>query len=352
MGDPELVFPPDDIPLWEELDLPIGPKYHPAGTKTRQELFEEEWEEEDRRVTALRKEIEANRKPKRPNPLMVNTGPRKAPKTMFKDEESFFKYFEVKEPPDPDDFPGINGIRAKHYTADQRYFWDRDPTIKAGFYFPMHPREVKDLQWSAEERYAQRVKDRFSDEEYIDYDTAQLYNASFFERRGDRWTDDDQYFIESLHWMNNYTDLFLNDWHQVEEWIDEMKYQSMVEYAELYGLPVAKEPIPEFLTPDKYRGVNYSMELIERFSRITLKPVTYYDEHPREQWENETFDANPDVTAVRPIGSMRVQYDWQPSDNRTFSIDPVMAEILEPLHEFASGLVELQSTSVRFTAFL
>lgn len=347
---------PEDKKLWEVYDIPgVGPKYHPAGTKTRAEIFQEEWEEEQRRVAALKKELDAqkaereNKRPRRVNPLTMNTEPRKAPKKMHDTEESFFDYFDTKEGLDPDDFPGLNGIRAKHYTEDQRYMWDRNFMIKQAAVFPRHIREEMDDLESAPERYAQRLKDHHPDQDsYTDYDHMALYNASFFELGGDRMTDEDQYYLDSMNWYRNFTDQFMESWLKFNEELDEEKYREMVEEAELFGTPVGKEPIPEHLMPERWRGVNYSMELFESFSKTTLTPFGYYDDptKTRLQFENETFEPNPDVIATRAQGTIMLQYDWAPSDNRTFSIDPAVAELLEPLQEFAGDLVKLQSTSV------
>ena len=350
LGDPELQFPRTDIQhMWETYNLSIGPKHHPPGVKTLREKVLEEWDEEVKRVAVIRKEREEAEalKPKRPNPLTLDTAPKKAPKMMFKDEESFFNYFDTKEGLDPDDFPGINGVRAKHYTTDQRYMWDRNPFVRAAAVYPMHVREYMDLIDTAEERYDKRIQENFPDsDDYIDYETAQLYNASFYEMSGNRLRDDDFYYMESMAWATNFTDLYLNNWLKLNEKIDQWKYEDMVEHAKLFGIPVEKEPIPESWMPDKWRGVNYSMEILEMHSKIQLATVDYYDDKPGEQYAGETFEPNPDEVDRRAVGTIMLQYDWQPSDNRTFSIDPAVAERLEPLQEFAGTLVELQSTSV------
>jgi len=158
--------------------------------------------------------------------------------------------------------------------------------------------------------------------------------------------EDDKAFAASMKYVMALTNEYLTDHTYINKINDEYHYWEKLIYSKMRGdveLDI-KDPIPAYLTPDKNRGVEYSNEVIEMKGKKTLHPAL---QSPKERWGNESFTYNTDVLPLNMIGTIREQYDWEPSsDGSDWYIDPVIKSKIEPVLTMAGFIAELKSTKV------
>ena len=66
---------------------------------------------------------------------------------------------------------------------------------------------------------------------------------------------------------------------------------------------------------------------------------------PAEQWAEDTFQHNEDLSALNQVGTVREQYDWQPlSDASTWDIDADVRARIAPLEALVNHAAILRST--------
>jgi len=181
-------------------------------------------------------------------------------------------------------------------------------------------------------------------EEWENYDVNEFYGAD------EALWEEDLYYLRSAEHVMRVTDEYLTDHAAVSRSIDDLKYWNRVMYDKLSGgggerdakTNELREDIPIYLTPDKERGVEYSDEVIEMKSKMTL----HVDMPPPSKlWENDTFVHNTEFETLNKIGTIRNQYSWRPDASLLpHKIDPKVAEMLAPVSRFVNHCGRLLST--------
>ena len=123
------------------------------------------------------------------------------------------------------------------------------------------------------------------------------------------------------------------------------RYWERVMWTTFTGENITMEPIPGYLTPDKDRGIVYSDEIIEMKGKLSLFP---YQPEPEVAYANDSFAHNQELDVTNKIGTIRVQYDWQPDPKLLpYVIEEEKLEKIAPLLHYANHAAVLLSTKVR-----
>jgi hypothetical protein len=108
------------------------------------------------------------------------------------------------------------------------------------------------------------------------------------------------------------------------------------------GEDVMIDPIPLYLTPDIGRGVVYSDELIEMKGKMTLMPEI---PEPEVAYVNDTFTHNEDMGFMNMVGTIRIQYDWQPDESlKPYLIEKEKIAHIQPVINYVNHAAKLLST--------
>lgn len=186
-------------------------------------------------------------------------------------------------------------------------------------------------------------KDHAGIEEWEKYDINDWFGAD------EAFLEEDVYYIRSLEHLRKVTDEYLVDHSKVSEAIDDLKYWNRHAYHQMTGsgevdpkTGVLQESIPNYWTPDKDRGVEYSNEVIEMKSKLTLHVEM---PPPAILFQNDTFGNNEDFVTMNKIGTIRVQYNWRPDKTLLpHVIDQKVVEKIKPVLDYVNHCAELLST--------
>jgi hypothetical protein len=180
-------------------------------------------------------------------------------------------------------------------------------------------------------------------EGYVGYDTWSKYGPDEGFDLDDFAQDDDIHYAQTMHHFKQVTDLFLDDHSRAVRFQDTQNNFTRVLSNALLGTNHTQEAIPSYLTPDANRGIKYTDVIIEMKGKRILHPVM---PDPAVAYANDSFGPNPDAVAMNTIGTIRVQYDWQPRTDLVHEIEPHKVERLRPVINFINHAAELQSTKV------
>lgn len=169
------------------------------------------------------------------------------------------------------------------------------------------------------------------------------YDSAEFEGADDQWWDEDVYLAQSVQHLLTVTDEYLNDHTKLSAENDERKYWDRVLWSTFTGENITLEIVPEYLTPDKDRGVVYSDELIEMKGKTALYPM---EADPVDAYVNDTFTHNEELDMTNKIGTIRVQYDWKPDLNLAHEIEEDKLARIAPLLNYVNHAAILRSTKV------
>lgn len=175
--------------------------------------------------------------------------------------------------------------------------------------------------------------------DHVGYEVWSKYDTTDFEDADDTWSSDDHAHSKAFGHILDTVSLYLTDHTKINQNIDEYRYWSrMVDNQDIN----AKEEIPGYLTPDKDRGIEYSDEIIEMKGKITLHPKM---KDLAEEYKDDVFTHNEDLETMNKIGSIREQYDWQPSgDESEYAIDKKILAKIQPVIKLVNHIAELKST--------
>jgi len=202
---------------------------------------------------------------------------------------------------------------------------------------PKEPKFVTPVEWYQNEEF----QDHVGAETYLGY-TKDLYAFD------DQWWDEDVYLAYALEHVERVTDEYLTDHTKVTAALDDVKYWERELRSKLTGENATLEEIPYHLTPDKDRGVEYTMDVIEMKSKMTLEA---YLPPPAKLWETDVFTHNTDVETMNKIGTIRDQYDWHPRSNASWAIDESIKQKIKPVLDYINYGAELKSTAGNVLVF-
>lgn len=169
------------------------------------------------------------------------------------------------------------------------------------------------------------------------------YRNQGFEEVDDVVWDDDVYTAQALRHLIAVTDEYLDDHSAAVEAHDEQKHWGRAMRNAFLGEDNQLEPIPEYLTPDKNRGIVYSDEIIEMKGKISLLPL---QEEPEVEYKDDVFTHNKEFEVANKIGTIRVQYDWQPRTDLEHVIEEHKLPALQPVIDYINHAGKLVSTKV------
>ena len=206
---------------------------------------------------------------------------------------------------------------------------------------PLHqPKWKTPIEWLQDPKF----KHHAGFEEWANWDANELFGADEA-----IWEEDLHHFYAVQHMLET-TDHFLTDHCDVSAAIDDLKYWNRVMDDKLTRgegerdnkQRELREDIPVHLTPDKHRGVEYSDEVIEMKSKMTL----HVDMPPPAiLFAQDSFTHNTDFETMNKIGTIREQYSWKPDASLLpHKIDPAVATKIQPVVDFVNHCGRLLST--------
>jgi len=169
------------------------------------------------------------------------------------------------------------------------------------------------------------------------------YPEEEFHAADDSLWDEDEWTAEAMAHVTEVTDLYLTDHGQRAAVIAERRFWEREMNRVLAGEEdCEREGIPMHLTPDLDRGVVYSDELVEMKGKMTLHPL---QPAPAVLFANDTFTHNTDFETMNKIGTMREQYEWQPTVSpEQWLVEEHKLPALRPVLDFANHVAALVST--------
>lgn len=191
------------------------------------------------------------------------------------------------------------------------------------------------------------TQEEFKD--HVGFEVWSTYNNKGFEEVDDVMWDDDVYTAQALKHLIAVTDEYLDDHKAAVVAHDEQKHWGRVMRNAFLGENVTQEPIPKYLTPDADRGIPYSDEIIEMKGKISLLPL---QDEPEVEYKDDVFTHNKEFEVMNKIGTIRVQYDWQPRTDLEHVIEEHKLPALQPLIDYINHAGKLVSTKVRCGIFL
>lgn len=169
-------------------------------------------------------------------------------------------------------------------------------------------------------------------------------NGLLEDRDDDTPDEEDVLYGKALLYLRNITNLFARS--HVDRWEKAEADRYTEQYIRSYfsGEPIRNDSVPLQWTPDIHRGINYTDEVIEMKTKISLLP---YHEPNSELYANESFDYNKDATMINMVGTVREQYDWLPQGGEEhWVIDPSVVDKIKPVLRFVNRMAVLKSTAV------
>ena len=102
------------------------------------------------------------------------------------------------------------------------------------------------------------------------------------------------------------TDHYLTDHDELNRVGDERKYWERLLQAKFADDDsLLKQPVPDYLTPDKNRGIEYSDEILEMKGKITLEAK---QDDPAVEYANDSFAYNEELQPINKIGTSDVSF--------------------------------------------
>lgn len=203
--------------------------------------------------------------------------------------------------------------------------------------------------------------------DHVGFEVWSQYPVSEFYGADDSVWDEDVFLKQSLAHVQRVTDEYLVDHEHETQEVDDYRTWERVLYHQITGdgeverdragvpilneagEPNVREDIPIYLTPDKNRGVDYSDEVIEMKSKMTLHVAL---PPPAKLFENDSFTHNTDFETMNKIGTIRVQYDWQPELTLLpYHIDQAIVHKIEPVMQYVNYAAKLRSTKDNILVF-
>jgi len=261
------------------------------------------------------------------------------------DIESFFK--DVEE---DDDEPAEDTAR------DTDFERDAVELVAGKAYESLKPKVVKwttPPDWLKNPEFASHV----GYDEWSTYGLAQEagtdprgLEGGAFEDRDDEWQDDDILTALAMRHVLRVTDEFLEDHMLASARAEEHRYWEREIAVVTTGDESLRDvPIPSYLTPDIDEGVEYSDELIEMKGKMSLHVKM---QPPAELYAEDTFTHNDELTALNRVGTVREQYEWQPTtDSSQWFIDEAVVAEIQPLLRLVNHAAELRSTKDNVLVF-
>eukprot|EP01041_Mallomonas_annulata_P006161 gene6161-12476_t len=338
-GEPEVDYN-DKKPAWEVLDLPIGPLYDMEDDDDDDSSSEEVETDDSNSISVKGNEIidwstfdfatDGTFSPDdRTKAISSSSSTGTSGSTSLEDDssldvESFFRSIdpstaavvevgdELLEPSDSFEVEHLDSTKVPEKPEDIPF--------------------ITPKEWMQNPEFANHV----GVEVWGNYDPVEFAEAD------DRWWDEDVYLAMSMKHVMRVTDEYLNDHTIKSADIDDIKYWERKLVSSFTNEDHMKEPIPSYLTPDKDRGVEYSDDIIEMKGKKTLHP---WQPPPAIMFENDTFSPNEDVMPVMKTGTVREQYNWEPTgDPADYEIDPEVLEKIRPVLRMGNFIADLKST--------
>ena len=181
------------------------------------------------------------------------------------------------------------------------------------------------------------------------FDEWERYDVNEFFGADEAPWEEDLHYLRAVQHLSRVTDEYLEDHAAVSRRIDDYKFwQRQLQHGLTgHGEVDAKtgrlqEEIPIYLTPDANRGVEYGDEVIEMKSKMTLHVAM---PRPAELFAEDRFEHNDEFETMNKIGTVRVQYDWQPDASLLpYKIEADVAAKLAPVIRFVNHAAKLRST--------
>ena len=146
--------------------------------------------------------------------------------------------------------------------------------------------------------------------DHVGYETWSEYDDNDYLGADDKVWEEDVCTAQCIKHVLDVTDYYLSDQQQLSEEIDDHRQWDRLLNAKLSGdtdPSSLKEIIAPHLEPFKYRGINYTNEIIEMKGK---KVLSAYLDPPAVMWENDTFVHNENAVTMNKVGIIREQYDW------------------------------------------
>lgn len=176
------------------------------------------------------------------------------------------------------------------------------------------------------------------------------YDQKLVVDHDDEVWDEDMYSKMAVNRLRNLTNFYLRDHLLIADKLNTIasKKRYLEELLDTNDMSLSyptNQSIPNYLIPDKNRGVVYSDNLMELKSRIVLAPAVL---PPKEAFGHEEFGYNDEVKPVNLVGTVRAQYDWTPDESLLpYSIEKSKLSYIQPILHFMGNVAELKSTKVR-----
>ena len=145
---------------------------------------------------------------------------------------------------------------------------------------------------------------------HVGFETWSKYDENDYLGADDNVWEEDVCTAQCIKHVLDITDFYLNDQQKLSEEIDDHRQWDRLLHAKFSGDtdPASlKETIAPHLEPFKYRGLNYTNEIIEMKGK---KVLSAYLDPPAVMWENDTFVHNENAVTMNKVGIIREQYDW------------------------------------------
>jgi hypothetical protein len=328
-------------PVWEELKLPFGPNYHPpehsmtarhvAAFETAEEEVEEEkvTQDDGKAVDWASFDFDGTDDSGISSGDDDSENDAAAKSAPDGEIDAFFKSFD-KPAKSIGPLGGVDSgaldladtelmNKAKRGNQESR-LTNRNPSWRT-------PPE-----WLQTEEFATSVP----------FEVWSEHDSQWFEGADDEVWDEDVYFSQSMAHIMRVTDVYLEDHTRQNERNEDMKYWEKAVFKSVTGEDVMIDPIPLYLTPDIGRGVVYSDELIEMKGKMTLMPEI---PEPEVAYVNDTFTHNEDMGFMNMVGTIRIQYDWQPDESlKPYLIEKEKIAHIQPVINYVNHAAKLLST--------
>jgi hypothetical protein len=312
------------VPVWEQLGLPVGPGFDP---RTGQPISQEDSTPETSGKNADAVDWSTF------DFAAADSEKQKSAGDSI-DVDKFFEKMEEPTKPVAEDGDDEEYDTELQLTAE---------SLSGNLITRSAARNVKN--WVTPKKWLQNPEYLAS----VDIDTWSAYDeADFTDLNNDgspKWTSDDIYTAISAHHILRVTDQYLTDHIELNEVGSERRYWERVLQSKLANdESLLIEPVPVYLTPDKDRGIEYTQEIIEMKSKITLE-VKLND--PAIEYANDTFTHNEELQPINKVGTIRDQYDWKNlTDPSNFKIDVSVEKKIQPVIDYINHAGKLKSTAV------
>ncbi|KAJ1428835.1 hypothetical protein B484DRAFT_65478 [Ochromonadaceae sp. CCMP2298] len=254
------------------------------------------------------------------------------PKTEKTEIDDFFKSFDEEEETNFDD------LTDEENAARRRDILYQKAVQSANFSNLVAPPWRTPVEWITRPEFA----------DHVDISAWSSYDDRAFEGADDMIWDDDVFMAQSLQHLQSVTDEYLDDHKGAVVAYDRRKSWDRHLRNSFLGEEVSQEPIPDYLRPDLNRGITYSDEVIEMKGKVTLHPEYV---SPAEEYKNDSFSYNTDFMALNQIGTIREQYEWTPGESGGYLIETEKLAKLAPLIDYINHAGQLLSTKDNVVVF-